>query len=107
MKVLLDECLPRKMKRGLVGHEVFTVPEKGWTGVKNGALLQLAEANFDVFVTVDGNMRYQQNLSEKNLAFIVLSAPDNTLETLEPLTPQILTALISLQPGSIVKIQTM
>ena len=75
MKVLLDECLPRRLKRGLSPHQVFTVPEMGWAGVKNGALLRLIQtAAFDVFVTIDGNLEYQQNLKQANLAIIVLCA---------------------------------
>lgn len=59
MKILLDECLPRRIKRELPGHEVLTVPEAGWTSLKNGRLLRLAEVSFDVFITVDRNMQYQ------------------------------------------------
>jgi predicted nuclease of predicted toxin-antitoxin system len=63
MKVLLDKCLPKKLKRDfVVGYEVNTVPEMGWAGIKNGALLNLAEPNFDVFITIDNNLRSQQNL---------------------------------------------
>lgn len=104
MRLLLDECLPRRLKTGLPGHEVKTVPEMGWAGIKNGQLLPLAEAEFDVFITIDGNLRYQQNLSGRPLALVVLSAPDNTFETLLPLMPQVLAALSTLQPGQIVKI---
>lgn len=53
MKVLLDECLPKKLKRELEGHTIITVPEQGWAGIKNGELLRLAEAEFDVFITID------------------------------------------------------
>jgi hypothetical protein len=104
MKLLLDECLPRRLKRGLPGHDVFTVPEMGWAGIKNGDLLKLVEPVFDVFVTIDGNLSYQQNLSERNLAFVVLSAPDNTIETLLSLMPQVLVALLNITPGQSVKI---
>lgn len=60
MKLLLDECLPRKIKAGLPGHEVKTVPEMGWAGIENGALLPLIDLKFDAFITIDSNMRYQQ-----------------------------------------------
>lgn len=100
MKVLLDECLPRRLKRDLGGHQVFTVPEMGWAGVKNGALLRLIQdAAFDVFVTIDGNLTYQQNLKDVNLAIIVLRAPDNTLESLRPLAPGILAAIQQISVG--------
>lgn len=62
MRVLLDECLPRKLKIDLVGHDAKTVPEMGWASQKNSALLSLAAEQFDVFLTVDKNIAYQQNL---------------------------------------------
>lgn len=104
MKLLLDECLPRKPKGGLLGHEVKTVPETGWAGVENGELLPLIEAVFDAFITIDGNMRYQQKMSGRSFALIVLKAYDNTIETLLPLMPQVLAALPSIMPGQIVRI---
>jgi hypothetical protein len=104
MKVLLDECLPRKLKRHLSGHDVSTVPEMGWAGVKNGALLRLMEPVFEAFITIDGNMQYQQNLSSLQIGIVVLVAPDNTLETLQPLAPQILQALDSIPSCQIIKV---
>jgi len=104
MKLLLDECLPRKLKAGLPGHEVKTVPEMGWAGIENGELLPLIEAVFDAFITIDGNMRYQQKMSGRSFALNVLKAYDNTIETLLPLMPQVLAALPFLMPGQIVKI---
>jgi hypothetical protein len=73
MKVLLDECLPKKLKRDFIGYD------------KNGALLGLAAPTFDVFVTIDNNWQYQQNLQTIQLVIIVLNAKDNKLETLRPL----------------------
>jgi hypothetical protein len=64
MRILIDECLPRKLKQELSGHAVSTVQEMGWSSVKNGALLSLMTGQFDAFVTVDGNLEYQQNLSK-------------------------------------------
>jgi len=105
MKVLLDECLPRRLKRDLSGHQVFTVPEMGWAGVKNGALLRLIQdAAFDVFVTIDGNLSYQQNLKGMNLAIIVLRAPDNTIESLRPLVPAILAAMQRITTGEVLPV---
>jgi hypothetical protein len=71
MKVLLDECVPRKLRRELPDHEVFTVTERGWSGIKNGKLLALAEVEFDVFLTVDQNLKYQQNLKAFNIGIIM------------------------------------
>jgi predicted nuclease of predicted toxin-antitoxin system len=104
MKLLLDECLPRRLKRLLPGHDVSTVPEMGWAGIQNGQLLSLMEPVFEVFLTIDGNLRYQQNLSGRDLALVVLSAVDNTFETLSPLMPDVLAVLPSLVPGQIVKV---
>ena len=63
MRILLDECLPKRLKRDLVGHEARTVPEMGWASKKNGELLVLAEAGFDVFLTVDRNLSFQQDIA--------------------------------------------
>ncbi|MBW4493355.1 MAG: DUF5615 family PIN-like protein [Oscillatoria princeps RMCB-10] len=104
MKVLLDECLPRKLKRELVGHTAITVPEQGWAGKKNGELLQLAESKFDVFLTADRNLSAQQNLIDVRMAVVVLVAPNNRLETLKPLMPQVLVALETIQAGVVVRI---
>jgi predicted nuclease of predicted toxin-antitoxin system len=89
MKVLLDECLPRPLKHDLPEHEVATVGEMGWAGIKNGALLRLAETAFEVFITADQNLEYQQNLRSTLLAIVVLVAPDNRVATLRPLMPRL------------------
>ena len=79
MKPLLDECIDRKFAREFVDHEKKTVPQMGWTGVKNNQLLALAEAEFDVFITVDRNLSFEQNLPQFDIAVIVLQAPSNRL----------------------------
>ena len=104
MKVVLDECLPRKLKRFLPGYDVSTVPEMGWAGIKNGMLLRTMEPAVDVFITIDGNLEYQQNLSRFKMGLIVLAAPDNTIETLSPMAPHILQALQNIRPGQLVRI---
>jgi predicted nuclease of predicted toxin-antitoxin system len=104
MKVLLDECLPRRLKRELPGHTVSTVPEMGWAGAKNGALLRLAETTFEVFVTIDQNVAYQQNLRSVVLAIVVLVAANNRLDTLRPLMPRAAAALHTVRPGGLVRI---
>ena len=75
-----------------------------WAGVENGDLLPKIETVFDAFITIDGNMRYQQNMSGRSFALIVLKAPDNTIEVLLPLMPQVLAALPNVVPSSITKI---
>ena len=101
MQILLDECLPKKLKRELIGHTVFTVEEKGWSGVKNGELLYSAEKEFDVWVTADQNIEFQHNLSRFNIAVAVLVAPRNKLEVLLPLIPELHEVLKTIQPGQI------
>ena len=104
MRVLLDECLPRKLKHEFTEHEAATVPEMGWAGKKNGALISLATGQFEVFVTIDQNLTYQQNLSTAALAVIMLAAPNNRLETLKPLMPQVQEALKTIKPGDVIRV---
>ncbi len=99
MKLLLDECIDQRLTKDLEAHDVKTVPQKGWGGVKNGKLLTLAEKEFDVFITVDRNLSFQQNLSKFNIAVLVLHAPSNRLADLKLLAPKILSALPTLIKG--------
>ena len=87
MRVLLDECLPKKLKRDVQADVVKTVPEMGWAGTKNGSLLRLVEQEFDVFLTNDQNLEHQQNLQRFDLAVVVLIAFTNDIEDLRPLMP--------------------
>lgn len=105
MKVLLDECLPKKLKREVNGDVVKTVPEMAWAGKKNGELLRLAEQEFDVLLTNDRNIEYQQNLKRFNLAVIVLVAHTNDIEDLRPLMPAANEALRAIRAGEIVHIE--
>jgi hypothetical protein len=89
----------RRFAKEFVGYEVKTVPQMGWAGVKNGQLLALAEAEFDVFITVDRNLSFQQNLSQFNIAVIVLQAPSNRLADLKPLAPKVLAILATAAKG--------
>ncbi|MEK7727390.1 MAG: hypothetical protein AAB354_03190 [candidate division KSB1 bacterium] len=105
MKVLLEECLPKRLKRELPGHVIVRVQEMGWSGIKNGALINLIKSSdFEVFVTIDGNLEYQQNLRAINFALIVLGAPENTFETLRPLMPKVLEALKTVKVTDVVHI---
>ena len=102
MKVLLDECAPRKLERELADHEVFTVTERGWSGIKNGNLLALAAPEFDVFLTVDQNLKYQQNLKNFSIGIILLIARNNRLKTLLPLMPEVREALSKITEGDLI-----
>lgn len=99
MKILVDECIDRKFTNEFVGYEVKTVPQMGWAGVKNGQLLTLAKAEFDVFITVDRNLSFQQNLPQFDIAVIVLQTPSNRLADLKPLVPKILAILTTAAKG--------
>lgn len=106
MRVLLDECFPRALRTELSGHEVTTVAEAGWAGVKNGALLQLAATRFEVLLTVDRNLEYQQNFSGLTIAVIVVDAPSNDIEVLRLLMPKILDALPKTKPGVVIHVHS-
>lgn len=99
MKLLLDKCIDRKLAREFVGYEVKTVPQMGWAGVKNGQLLALAQTEFDVFITVDRNLSFQQNLPQFDIAVIVLQAPSNRLADLKVVVPSILAILPTVVTG--------
>jgi hypothetical protein len=97
VRVLLDECLPRRLKRELVGHDGRTAPEMGWASKRNGELLALAVGQFEVFLTADRNLSYQQDVSSFDIAIVVLVAPSNRFEDLRPLVPRILEAIATAQ----------
>ena len=104
MRVLLDECVPRNLKRELANHEVQTVTEHGWSGIKNGDLLKLAEAEFDIFLTVDQNLNFQQNLQNFDIGITLMVARNNRLKNLLPLIPEVQAAIEEPEAGKIVRI---
>ena len=104
MRVLLDECLPRRLSRLIVGHDTKTVPEAGWAGRTNGDLLRLAVQEFDVFVTTDQNLSAQQNLDRLQLGIVVLRAVTNRIQDLEPLIPELLDTLATIKAGDLVRL---
>ena len=99
MRLLLDECVDRRLARDLTWHEVKTVTQMGWAGIKNGELLSRAGAEFDVFITVDRNLSFQQNLPAFDIAVVVLCAPSNRLADLRRLIPRLLSILPTLSEG--------
>jgi predicted nuclease of predicted toxin-antitoxin system len=104
MRLLLDESVPRRLRQALPGHSVKTTVEMGWGGVKNGALLSFAAAEFDAFITVDKNLSYQQNVAALPIAVVILIARSNELEALLPLVPLLEGALATLQPRTLVQV---
>ena len=104
MRILLDESIPRRLGPLLVGHQATTVAKSGWAGIKDSPLLALAATQFDVFLTADRNIEYQQNLAALPLAILVLVIRSNRLEVVAPLVPDILQALNHLPPCSLRKV---
>jgi hypothetical protein len=106
VRVLLDECLPRRLKRELVGHDARTAPEVGWASKRNGELLALAAGKFEVFLTADRNLSHQQDVSSFDIAIVVLVARSNRFEDLRSLTPRILQVLPTAARGIVTMVGT-
>ena len=107
MRILLDECLPRKLKDYLPGHEVRTVREMDWCGFSNGELLQLARPQFDLFMTFDQGFPYEQNLSQAGIAILLLTIGSNRLKSVLEVLPQIHDAIKAICPGQFLRIGKM
>lgn len=99
MRVLLDGNLPRALAHKLIGHEVDTIHQRRWSDLSNGALLDAAAGDYEVFVTLDQSLRYQQNLGGRGIAVVVLRAPSNRLPDLEGLIPELLQAIVTAPKG--------
>ncbi|MFN7999192.1 MAG: DUF5615 family PIN-like protein [Bryobacteraceae bacterium] len=106
MKVLIDENLPRKLAGHLKGHECRTVADCGWSGKKNGELLAFAEPEFEVLLTLDKNIPYQQDLNRSRIAILIVRARSNRIQDLLPVIPECLAALEQIQPGQVVRVDT-
>lgn len=104
MRILLDESVPERFGKLLSGHFVTSVQRRGWASVKNGKLLALAEQDFDVLLTADKGMEYQQNQDTLPVAILVIRAHSNRMDSLVPLLPAILYALETLPPRTLRKI---
>jgi hypothetical protein len=97
MRIVLDECVPWPMHRLLTAHECRTAQQEGWAGAKNGRLLQLAEGRFDLFITSDQNIRYQQNLAGRHIAILELST--NKLRRIGAAAAFIINTINAIKPG--------
>jgi predicted nuclease of predicted toxin-antitoxin system len=106
MRILLDENLNWRLERALPGHVVASVQRNGMDGLKNGELLARAALEFDVFITMDGNIAFQQNYAKLPLRIVALRAASNRLADTEPLMPKLLALLPTLQPGTLTAIAT-
>jgi hypothetical protein len=101
MRILLDECVHAGIKKAFPGHTVQTVPEAGWSGIKNGKLLALVAGHFDVFLTIDQNIRHQQNLANLPFAILFVSVPNNMIDSYLPLFDLMRKTAQKLRPGEI------
>ena len=104
MRVFLDECIDWRLSRDIIGHDVKTARQMGWTAVKNGELLALAAEHFDIFVTVDRNLSFQQNLNARQIVVVVLQARTNRLADLQPLIAPMLAAITDARPGALIRV---
>ena len=105
MRILIDECLNWRLGRALTGHYATSVQRMGWSGIKNGQLLALAEQNqFDVFLTGDRNLSFQQNTTQFRIAVVVLEAAGIQLHHTLPLMPKVLALPPTLKPGEVVRV---
>jgi hypothetical protein len=105
-RVLFDENVPRNLRRDLPDFTIRTVQQEGWAGLKNGTLLQRASLSFDVVVTVDQRMRYQQNISSFNIGVVVVEAYDTTLPNLRLHIGEIKSAISTVLPGAVAVVTT-
>ena len=104
MRLLFDECVPRKLRNDLEGHDIRTVQEMGWAGKKNGELIRLAADSFDALITVDRNFIHQQNLQGRQIALILIEARTNRLVHLRPLMPEVRRLLPTVQRDQVIRV---
>ena len=104
MRILLDESVPGRLAPLLLGHAALTVQKRGWAGIKNGKLLSLAASEFDIFITADRGIEYQQNLASLPIAVLIVLARSNRMEDMKLLVPAILKSLNHIQPQSLYKV---
>ena len=104
MRILLDECIPARLKRAFPGHAVQTVTETGWRSSKDGPLLSFAQDQFDVFVTVDRRLETKHDLAKFRLGFIVARVPNNRLDGFEPILEHLNAAAAIVRRGTIIHV---
>ncbi len=105
MRVLLDECVPRALRNDIPGHDVRTVAEMGWADVKNGELLRRAASQFDILITVDRNLEYQQSFPDLSLAVIIVHTPSNDVAVLRLLMPAVLASFPQSRAGAVTHVR--
>ena len=105
IRVLLDECIPVEVVAELPNHHVRTIRGMRWRGRKNGELLQLAAANFNVFVTIDQGLVFQQQIAKLKLGVVTLDALSNDMKELQPLMPALRHAVMKVKPGQVIRLE--
>ena len=106
MRILLDECVNPRVKRAFTGHDVRTVAEVGWRTIEDRPLLELVQGNFDVFVTIDRSLEYQQNLRKLDFGIVIVHVPKNRIACYEPIFGQILAAAEDARPGRVLHVRS-
>jgi len=105
MRLLLDECVPKRLKNDLPGHDVHHVVEMGWSSKRNGELLKLMVAErFEALLTVDQHLEFQQNVRASGIGVVVVHAPRTRLKELRLLVPQMLQALSNIRAGALIRV---
>ncbi len=105
MRVLLDENLPQGLKRDLLAHDVSTVPEMGWAGTSDADILKLAGSQFDVLVTADRNLEFQNDVAAADVGVVVVMVRDTRLQTVRLAVPAVLRALETIRPGRVIRVE--
>jgi hypothetical protein len=103
-RVLFDEDVPRQLRQELAGFNIRTVQEQGWSSLKNGELLRTASLEFDVLVTADRNMQYQQNIPKFDIGLVVLALRDSRLPSIQTKLSEIEAAVVAVEPGAVIRI---
>jgi predicted nuclease of predicted toxin-antitoxin system len=107
MRILIDECVNPRVKQAFKSHDAKTVIEMDWRGIGNGKLLALAEEKqFQVFVTVDQNLEYQQNMAARKLGFVVVHVPDNNIKYYEPIFARMCEVAEAVKPGHLIHVHS-
>ena len=100
-RLLLDENMPRLFSRWLTGHDVRTVQQMGWAGLRNGTLLRRAAGEFDVLITLDRGIPFQQSIANLRIAVLLIHALSNKLDDLEPIVEAVMAAIPQCRPGTV------
>jgi hypothetical protein len=105
MRVLIDECVDPRVKLLFLDHQVTTVHERGWDTLDDGTLLSLAQSDFDVLLTIDKGLEFQQNLAKLQIGIIVAHVPKNQLVHYQAIQAELLAAIEKSRPGEVIRVR--